>query len=436
MPKKLVKPRKRKLKLVKSSSRLRAWSEGEEEGTFVFKAKSPTQIRKEEVEDVGDDDKTNVVMYDTTEDGQWVNPILDNNWDVFWNTSCTPCKQNYQNFVNYVAKENTKHQLENRRVLNPKMWLVPVPALGDNRPIQAFNAHQKEMEKRWWNAWMQSIKYIYRGSQTYDASYTNKIDKNGKIIKQLTKEADIILWCKTQMFTDLANNFQKRFLPINRGNLVVWRSLNLSKQDKSTINNKSKLWYKIWCNNTLKDYAKKDENGRYYFEHPLPMSCSWAPDLAVSFPWQNTYCCVLKIIMPTNFPFISLSWPFTGAPGFFPEKNLKNFAQEIYDFSNTPQSQIDQSMSALNDSQGEVVLPPCRFNVESCNVSKTVVPRAPSLETNFLIMTVKPVLMNVEEQLSAWPQEVSEMLTTEFERQNFSCVKYLNYSFEQQTKTK
>ena len=33
MPKKLVKPRKRKLKLVKSSSRLRAWSEGEEEGT-------------------------------------------------------------------------------------------------------------------------------------------------------------------------------------------------------------------------------------------------------------------------------------------------------------------------------------------------------------------------------------------------------------------
>ena len=97
-----------------------------------------------------------------------------------------------------------------------------------------------------------------------------------------------------------------------------------------------------------------------YLNHVLPFSCSWNKKL-VCEKWTHQY--LLTIILPKNYPFLSLSHPQIKPT----DKNIwilneKNGNYKRVDFEKYMISD-DKYFKIINQSQLEVLLPPCRFKL-------------------------------------------------------------------------
>lgn len=194
------------------------------------------------------------------------------------------------------------------------------------------------------------------------SSFTNKVEIDSKI-KRIDNLLDI--WSRTILFMKYANKLNIQFKNTkNKGNIVIWRSVNYGDLDSKLLNNNTNS-----CSlQSIRNFTTQSSDNKSYFVHPLPMSCSWFSNLAKN-KWQESNCCLLKIIMPTNFPFISLSWPFDTSSKYRP--------------------------IGFED-QHELVLPPCKFEIQECSVlhRKNKKPIA--------VTIVKPIILFIEDLLPFW----------------------------------
>ena len=200
-----------------------------------------------------------------------------------------------------------------------------------------------------------------------NSSFTNKVDRDSKI-KRIDNLLDI--WSRTILFMKYANKLNIQFKNTkNKGNIVIWRSVNYGDLDSKLLNNNTNS-----CSlQSIRNFTTQSSDNKSYFVHPLPMSCSWFSNLAKD-KWQESNCCLLKIIMPTNFPFISLSWPFDTSSKYRP---------------------------IGFDEQHELVLPPCKFEIQECSFLHR------KNKKPIVVTIVKPIILSIEDLLSFWSSNIN-----------------------------
>lgn len=114
------------------------------------------------------------------------------------------------------------------------------------------------------------------------------------------------------------------------------------------------------------DEIVEDNN---YLNHVLPFSCSWSKKL-VCENWSHQY--LLTIILPKNYPFLSLSHPQIKPT----DKNIwilnENGKYKHVDFKKYMLND-KRYFKIINQSQLEVLLPPCRFKLLKYGIEGDVI---------------------------------------------------------------
>ena len=151
-------------------------------------------------------------------------------------------------------------------------------------------------------------------------AFTNKLDTNGKFINNIDLEE---LFINTKIYYNLAK--------LTRDYVMSFMS---PETNVEFINKKIKVYRFIQVSDYQKGYLQ-----------PIPISCTWNIDFSKEWAGERN-CCILEIYIDLYSLFISTSLPFFGID---PKATF-------YDYTN---SNNPKRLFILNQSQYEVILPPC-----------------------------------------------------------------------------
>jgi hypothetical protein len=238
------------------------------------------------------------------------------------------------------------------------------------------------------------------------SAFTNKVSDNG-YIKDDTDEELMRVWCRTVSFDYIAKLFRKNWQPdpiLKVGlasdpgaHIVIYRSMDLFDLDVPD--------FRCACTST---YEKiKIKYGGPFIVQPVPFSCSWTNELAIE-QWQNKHCCIFKILMPNNYPFITTSYPKTTTlikPETMAEHKL--YSEDIEGVLGVLR---ERGIVPKNQIQQELVLPPSILHIlhnpNACNPVRT-----PSGKIIYEITcTLEEITFNGLKLIERYPERIKRSL--------------------------
>jgi len=259
------------------------------------------------------------------------------------------------------------------------MELDPISKLKDHIFYQ-FGEISGYLEKQPFDDYIALILRNIRMGSGGDLSFTNRLDANGYLKKDLNGFRELKKSEKIQNFVNGINDRCPVYQKLSQTEYIdVYRSLTINAESyQNLIKNLTSV--------------KSDNTRERILPHPLPFSVSWSSELSeVDWSYNNL---TLKIQLPHQYPYLALSCP------------------HIIDICNMEPDKVEKWLGrvynklplVLNQSQLELLVMPSYFQytgeykITNMDNRKNV------------LITVKPVLMREADQriylhaeLITWP---------------------------------